>query len=332
MITELRDISLLPYNTFGIDVRAARLLEYDNAADLDDIFTAGSRVPFLHIGCGSNLLFTRDQERLLLHTTARDVEVTGRGDGHVTVRVAAGMVWDDFVARCVAEGWTGAENLSLIPGQVGASAVQNIGAYGVEACDLIARVEAFDTTSRRHVTLGADECGYAYRDSRFKHERQLIVTHVTYRLGTTFRPDLSYGNLSSLFADGRELTPATLRQAVIDVRRAKLPDPAVLGNAGSFFMNPVVSAGRFEELRRRWPDMPHYDVEGGVKVPAGWLIEQCGWKGKSLGRAAVHDRQALVLVNLGGATADEVMKLAETVCHDVAAKFGVTIKPEVNLV
>lgn len=333
MITEHRDISLRPYNTFGIDVKAAVMLEYDNAGDLAEIFSTRRPARFLHIGGGSNLLFTRDYDGLLLHSTARRVEVVREDDETIDIRVEAGKVWDELVTECVAHGWTGAENLSLIPGEVGASAVQNIGAYGVEAKDLIVSVETFDTMTGQRRAIPASECGYAYRESRFKHERHLIVTHVTYRLSKTFKPVLSYGHLATLF-QGKEdgLTPAALRDAVIAIRRDKLPDPAVTGNAGSFFMNPVVSEEKYEELAAAYPAIPSYKAPGGVKVPAGWLIEQCGWRGRSLGRAAVHSRQALVLVNLGGATADEITRLARTIIDDVEAKFGIRLKAEVNFV
>lgn len=333
MITEHRDFQLRPYNTFGIEARAAEFIDYTDARDLSDIFPLAGVARWLHIGGGSNLLFTRDYDGLVLHSSATGVEVVAEDDETVDVRACAGLGWDDFVSMCVGRGWTGAENLSLIPGEVGASAVQNIGAYGVEACDLIRRVETFDTENRCHRTFGVSECGYSYRDSRFKHERQYIVTHVTYRLSKRFKPDLSYGNLSSIFAGQEDrLTPAALREAVIGIRRAKLPDPEVTGNAGSFFMNPVVSEDKYRQLLSVYPSMPAYKVAGGVKLPAGWLIDRCGWKGRSLGRAGVHPKQALVLVNLGGATADDIMRLAATIEADVADKFGVAIKPEVNYI
>lgn len=333
MITEHRDFQLRPYNTFGIEARAAEFIDYTDARDLSDIFPLAGVARWLHIGGGSNLLFTRDYDGLVLHSSATGVEVVAEDDETVDVRACAGLGWDDFVSMCVGRGWTGAENLSLIPGEVGASAVQNIGAYGVEACDLIRRVETFDTENRCHRTFGVGECGYSYRDSRFKHEKQYIVTHVTYRLSKRFKPDLSYGNLSSIFAGQEDrLTPAALREAVIGVRRAKLPDPEVTGNAGSFFMNPVVSEDKYRQLLSVYPSMPAYKVAGGVKLPAGWLIDRCGWKGRSLGRAGVHPMQALVLVNLGGATAEDIMRLAATIEADVADKFGVAIKPEVNYI
>lgn len=333
MITEHRDFQLRPYNTFGIEARAAEFIDYTDARDLSDIFPLAGVARWLHIGGGSNLLFTRDYDGLVLHSSATGVEVVAEDDETVDVRACAGLGWDDFVSMCVERGWTGAENLSLIPGEVGASAVQNIGAYGVEACDLIRRVETFDAGNRSHRTFEAAECGYSYRDSRFKHEKQYIVTHVTYRLSKRFKPDLSYGNLSSIFVGQEDrLTPAALREAVIGIRRAKLPDPEVTGNAGSFFMNPVVSEDKYRQLLSDYPSMPAYKVAGGVKLPAGWLIDRCGWKGRSLGRAGVHPMQALVLVNLGGATAEDIMRLAATIEADVADKFGVAIKPEVNYI
>lgn len=333
MITEHRDFQLRPYNTFGIEARAAEFIDYTDARDLSDIFPLAGVARWLHIGGGSNLLFTRDYDGLVLHSSATGVEVVAEDDETVDVRACAGLGWDDFVSMCVGRGWTGAENLSLIPGEVGASAVQNIGAYGVEACDLIRRVETFDTENRCHRTFGVGECGYSYRDSRFKHERQYIVTHVTYRLSKQFKPDLSYGNLSSILVGQEDrLTPAALREAVIGIRRAKLPDPKVTGSAGSFFMNPVVSEDKYRQLLSVYPSMPAYKVAGGVKLPAGWLIDRCGWKGRSLGRAGVHPKQALVLVNLGGATAEDIMRLAATIEADVADKFGVAIKPEVNYI
>lgn len=333
MITEHRDFQLRPYNTFGIEARAAEFIDYTDARDLSDIFPLAGVARWLHIGGGSNLLFTRDYDGLVLHSSATGVEVVAEDDETVDVRASAGLGWDDFVSMCVGRGWTGAENLSLIPGEVGASAVQNIGAYGVEACDIIRRVETFDTENRCHRTFEAAECGYSYRDSRFKHEKQYIVTHVTYRLSKRFKPDLSYGNLSSIFVGQEDrLTPAALREAVIGIRRAKLPDPEVTGNAGSFFMNPVVGEDKYRQLLSDYPSMPAYRVAGGVKLSAGWLIDRCGWKGRSLGRAGVHPKQALVLVNLGGATAEEIMRLAATIEADVADKFGVAIKPEVNYI
>ena len=229
------------------------------------------------------------------------------------------------------------ENLSLIPGDVGASAVQNIGAYGAEAKDIIHSIEAVETSTGKQVVIPADECAYGYRDSRFKHEwfQRYFITAVTYRLSAVFQPRLDYGNIRAQL-EVRGITQpdaAQLRQVIIDIRNAKLPDPKVEGNAGSFFVNPVVSREKYEQLAAEYPGMPHYTIDDShEKVPAGWLIEQCGWKGRNLGRAGVHHKQALVLVNKGGATGQEVLQLCEAVKDDVLRKFGIEIHSEVNIV
>jgi UDP-N-acetylmuramate dehydrogenase len=216
---------------------------------------------------------------------------------------------------------------------VGAAAVQNIGAYGCEVKDVIVSVETVNLTDGSHRTFKNEECGYAYRQSVFKNELKgcYAVTYVNIRLSKQFQPNTAYGNIRQAL-EGKEVTPQAVRQAIIDIRNQKLPDPKQMGNAGSFFMNPVVSHETFERLKSAYPDMPFYDVPNGVKIPAGWLIDKAGWKGKALGRAAVHDKQALVLVNLGGATASEIVRLSETIQADVQRKFGVSIKPEVNFV
>ena len=252
------------------------------------------------------------------------------------MRVGAGVVFDDWVEYAIRHGWYGAENLSLIPGEVGASAVQNIGAYGAEVKDLIDQVETIEVgTGKKHV-FTREECHYGYRYSRFKGEwkGRMVVTHVTFVLSKTFTPKLDYGHIrEELAASGiQQPTAQELRDVIIRIRQSKLPDPKVEGNAGSFFMNPVVERDCFNRLKAQYPTMPHYEVDGGhVKIPAGWMIEQCGWKGKSMGRAGVHDKQALVLVNRGGATGAEVLALCEQVRADVKEKFGVDIHPEVNI-
>jgi UDP-N-acetylmuramate dehydrogenase len=217
---------------------------------------------------------------------------------------------------------------------VGASAVQNIGAYGVEAKDVIALVEAVELQNGQKRVFGTLECDYAYRQSIFKKQLKgkYAITYVTYRLQKTPQLKLEYGNIKAVLGEKKDLTIGDVRQAIIDIRNAKLPDPKVQGNAGSFFMNPVVSREKFLSIQKDYPNMPFYEVEGGVKIPAGWMIDQCGWKGKSLGRAGVHDKQALVLVNLGGATSHEIITLCETICKDVYEKFGIEIHPEVNLI
>ena len=328
---------LLAHNTFGMDVRAALFVEYDTVDELRAFVLSADFARYdrhLHIGSGSNLLFGGDYGGIVMHSALRDLEVVTEDDNHLWVRVGSGYVWDDFVGHCVAQGWAGVENLSAIPGEVGASAVQNIGAYGVEVRDVIDRVEAMalDGTLR---TFTNEECRYGYRDSVFKGEMrgQYIITHVTYRLDrvTTFR--LDYGDLRALVEAGGEPTLQAVRNAVTAIRDSKLPDPKVLGNAGSFFTNPVIPRTQYEVLKAEYPTMPSYPIDDTrVKVPAGWLIDSAGWKGRALGRAAVHDRQALVLVNLGGATGREVMTLAERICEDVYKRYGIRITPEVNFI
>lgn len=321
------------HNTFGIEAQADRVLEYRTEAELRTFVSVLAGETVLHVGAGSNLLFTRDFKGVVLHSGIRFVMPVHEDAEHVWVKAGAGITWDDFVAYTIARGWSGAENLSLIPGEVGASAVQNIGAYGVEAKDLIEWVDCISLTdgSSRRFVVG--ECQYGYRTSIFKTDLkgQYAVTYVTYRLSKHFVPRLEYGNLSSLLAEKPGLTAADVRRTIIDIRREKLPDPKVLGNAGSFFMNPVVSRQKFEDLWALYPQMPHYDVEHGVKIPAGWLIEQCGWKGRSLGPAGVYEKQALILVNHGGATGADILRLCHSIQHDVAERFDILIQPEVNV-
>lgn len=328
------DYSLLSHNTFGMDVKARAFVEYGSVGELQSLVREGVlREPFFHIGGGSNLLFTKDYEGTILHSGIHGTEVSV-GE-RVRVKVGAAMVWDDFVALAVDSGWYGVENLSLIPGEVGASAVQNIGAYGVEAKDVIADVECVDLRTGEVRLFSNAECKYGYRDSIFKGELRgrYAVTHVTYELHREPRLHLEYGNIRDFLPqDSPEPTPAGVRQAIINIRNSKLPDPKRLGNAGSFFMNPVVSETQFSALMGKYPGIPHYSVPGGVKIPAGWLIEQSGMKGYSCGRAAVYDKQALVIVNTGGASPAEILSLSEMVKRSVMEKFGIAIETEVNFI
>ena len=327
--------SLLSYNTFGIDVSAARFLEYTSVEELQQQIAQGAvTTPFLHIGGGSNLLFTKDYDGLILHSRIEGIEVTEEDSRFVSVRVGAGVVWDDFVAYCVAHGWYGAENLSLIPGEVGASAVQNIGAYGVEAKDLITAVETVNIRGEERV-YSVEECRYAYRDSIFKRpeNKSVFVTHVRFRLGKEEYYTLDYGTIRQELDKYPALTLPVVRKVIIDIRESKLPDPKVMGNAGSFFMNPIVPKEKLLALQQEYPRMPYYELpDGRVKIPAGWMIDQCGWKGKALGPAAVHDKQALVLVNRGGAEGSDIIALSDAVRAAVREKFGIDIHPEVNFV
>lgn len=336
---DIKNYNLLNHNTFGISGNCRRFVEFDNVDELQACvrsITAEDK-PLLIIGGGSNLLLTRDFPGLVLHSAIMGREVVKESDGKVWLRCGSGETWDDIVAYAVEKGWYGAENLSLIPGEVGASAVQNIGAYGAEAKDLIAKVEAVEIATGNVVEFSNEDCRYAYRQSRFKNEWKdhYVITYVTYCFSLDFCPDLDYGNIRhSLEEQGiSKPTAQQLRQTIINIRKAKLPDPKVTGNAGSFFMNPVVGRDVYERLAAQHEGIPHYVVDADhIKIPAGWMIEQCGWKGASLGRAGVHDRQALVLVNRGGATGEEVVTLYKRIIEDVRAKFGIEIHPEVNVI
>ena len=321
-----------------MDAKASVFIEYATVEELKEILHRQmlKEDRWLHIGSGSNLLFTGDYQGVILHSAIKGYEVLSEDADEVIVRVGAGEVWDDFVAYTVSQGWYGAENLSLIPGEVGASAVQNIGAYGVEAKDLIVRVEAIEVATGMERVFNNEECGYAYRESVFKSslKRRFVLTKVSFRLKKSPCYHLDYGNVrSELEKTGCALTLENVRQTIIRIRESKLPDPKVQGNAGSFFMNPIVSRVRFEALLAKYPQMPHYEVDADqVKIPAAWMIDQCGWKGKRLGRAGVHDKQALVLVNVGGAAGEDIIRLSEEIQKSVFDTFGIWILPEVNFI
>lgn len=329
-----KNYSLLRHNTFGIDAKCKRFIEYSSVEEAQQVarMITDADQPLLILGGGSNLLLTGDYNGTVLHSGIRFLEQTDE----CHIRCGSGFIWDDVVDYCVANNLYGAENLSIIPGEVGASAVQNIGAYGAEAKDLIECVEAVEIETGQICRFTNTECAYSYRQSKFKHawKNRFLITAVTYKLSKTYNPKLDYGNIRvALAAKGIDNpTAMQLRETIIDIRNAKLPDPKVLGNAGSFFMNPVVSTHKYNQLAQQYVGMPHYTIDSEYeKIPAGWLIEQCGWKGKALGKAAVHNKQALVLVNCGGATGSEVVQLYKTIQHDVKQKFDIEIKPEVNI-
>lgn len=367
----MNNFSLLKHNTFGIDATCDNFVEYTSVDELQGILepllASGQR--WMHIGGGSNLLFLCEHyDGTILHSKIKGIEVCDEDDDCVILRVGAGEDWDEFVDYCIKHGWYGLENLSFIPGEVGASAVQNVGAYGMEAGNLIETVEGLligsDLRNNASAVLNSEEyapsadaectvsatvidhadCNYAYRSSVFKHELKgrFIVTHVWYRLNKTFSPIMTHAAVTRLLEakgiDPQDCTAQQVRDAIIEVRKSKLPDPKEIGSAGSFFMNPVVSKEKADELLVEYPNMPHYpaplaDKDGnttdGVKIPAGWLIEQCGWKGKRQGPVGVHPLQALVLINCGGAKGSDVEHLAFTIQADVRQKFGIEIHPEV---
>ena len=329
------DFSLLHHNTFGVDVKAKRFIEYSSTEELYKLILDGEITePYMHIGEGSNLLFTHDYAGTILHSRIGGIAVVQEDTDSIWVKAGAGINWDHFVAYCVEQGWYGVENLSLIPGEVGASAVQNIGAYGVEVKDLIDSVETMNIYGETKTFTVAD-CKYSYRNSIFKQAdmKNVFVTHVCFKLSKVRKFVLDYAALRDEVEGSSELTLPIVRAAVISIRKRKLPDPKELGNAGSFFMNPVVTYERFKELSEEYPGMPYYQLsDTAFKIPAGWMIEQCGWKGKTIGAAGVYENQALVLVNKGGATGQDIIALSDAIRQSVKDKFHIDITPEVNII
>ena len=335
---------LTKMNTFGMKVKARCFIEYDSVVDLVDIEFGELARPVLHIGGGSNLLFTDDFKGTVLHSKINFIEIVeddALTETKVYVSVGAGVVFDDFCAWAAKEGLWGVENLSYIPGEVGASAVQNIGAYGVEVKDVVRKVYCYDTQEEEFVNFDVEECGYGYRDSIFKRPEikgRYIVTHVVFELSREPKPVLDYGHLRDATSDV-QVTPELIRKTIIKIRKEKLPEPSVKGSAGSFFKNPVVPMEHFLKIEaaakaEHGPDckVPHYDLpDGMVKIPAAWMIEQCGWKGKRSGGAAVWDKQPLVIVNYTGeAYPEEIIGLEKRIIASVKAKFDVELHPEVD--
>jgi UDP-N-acetylmuramate dehydrogenase len=344
----LYDTSLRPYNTFGIDVRAQALTHVRSHQELlealDHLCAFDQHII---LGSGSNVLFTKDFAGLVLHIALKGMTIVAEDDVFVELEVGAGELWDDVVRYCVEQQWGGIENLSLIPGTMGAAPVQNIGAYGVELKDVIVRVRGVMRQTGEHHTLSGAECAFGYRDSIFKRalSNRFVISSVTLRLRkqpTAQHLHTEYGaikqTLAELFPETSPTawTAANVREAVCAIRRSKLPDPKVLGNAGSFFKNPVVPRWILERIQNQVPAVPAFAATNGrtdyVKIPAGWLIEQCGWKGKRVGNAGVHALQALVLVNYGEATGSEVFSLAQDIQRSVEERFGIHLDMEVNIV
>jgi len=329
---------LLPYNTFGIDVRAAHFAEVRTERALLDVLKRKIR-PALILGGGSNILFTRDVDGLVIKNAIRGITIVRSFKRKVWVEIGGGEVWHDFVMWAVQRGFGGVENLSLIPGTAGAAPVQNIGAYGVELKDLFVRLRAVDleTGEIRHFTR--TDCRFGYRDSFFKREGRgkYCITSVTLSLTRSeHRLNISYGDIHKTLEISGVENPsiADVSRAVIQIRSSKLPDPARIGNCGSFFKNPETPLAVLEKIREKHPGAPFFNVPGDpgrVKIPAGWLIEQCGWKGKRVGNTGCYERQALVLVNYGGATGEEVKNLAYAIIASVEKEFGIRLEPEVNM-
>lgn len=336
MKREFHRIDLRNRNSFHVVQRAERLVEFDTAEELRELFAREHPGKWMVLSGGNNVLFTQDYDGLIVTPVADRIAIVGETGDRVRVRVEAGAEWDDLVAWTVDRGLWGLENLSLIPGKAGAAPVQNIGAYGAEAKDCLESVECFLTETGAVETLAADRCAFGYRESIFKRELKgrAVILAATFRLSRTPRPNLGYGDVIREVEALGGPTLQNIRAAICKIRRSKLPDTAELGNAGSFFKNPVVDRAAAERLKTEWPDMPLYpSAEGGerVKLAAGWLIDRCGLKGYRRGAVGVHEKQALVLVNHGGATGGEVIELARFVRQTVRERFGVEIDTEVNI-
>lgn len=332
------NISLRPYNTFGIDVAARYFITVKSIETLKELLIAKtfSHFPKIILGGGSNVLFTKDIDALVIKNDIKGIEVIRQDSRYIFIRSAGGEVWHNLVMYCVEHNYGGIENLSLIPGSAGAGPMQNIGAYGVELKDTFYELEALDINTGETRIFNADDCEFGYRQSIFKNKakNKYVITWVTLRLYKQPEFNITYGALVQELErmQVEQLTIKAVSSAVINIRRSKLPDPALIGNAGSFFKNPEVTKEYFENLKQAFPACVGYRLDNGnVKLAAGWLIEQCGWKGKVVGRTGAHKDQALVLVNYGGATGAEIFKLSEDIKKSVSNKFNVELETEVNV-
>ncbi|MBQ5648007.1 MAG: UDP-N-acetylmuramate dehydrogenase [Alistipes sp.] len=335
MIRFYENIEITDRNSFHVRQVAKHLVEFDKAEELPEIFAKYKPESWYVLSGGNNILFTKDIEPLLITPCDQTINIVSENESSVRVKVGAGVEWDDLVAWSVERELWGIENLSLIPGKAGAAPVQNIGAYGVEAKDAIKSVDMYFVEGNNFITLAAEHCDFGYRESVFKHslKGRVIITSIEIELSKIANPRLGYGDVIREVEARGGATLANIRDAICSIRRSKLPDTAILGNAGSFFKNPIVESEVAEKLLAEYPEMPHYPAaeEGKVKLAAGWLIDKAGMKGYKEGNVGVHERQALVLVNLGGATGGEVIAFAHKVVAKVREKFGIEISPEVNV-
>ena len=328
--------SLIRHNTFHLPITTRWFIEYENETELVKMLAADflqQNKPHLHIGGGSNLLFLNDYEGIILHSGIKGINLIHETDQSVLIRVGAAEIWDDVVAYTVDKGWGGIENLSLIPGETGAAAVQNIGAYGVEIKDVIENVETYNSLTHEKRIFANEECQFRYRNSVFKQTDSFTATYIVLRLQKNPVFQLDYGNLRELLSQCESLTVQKVREAIINIRSQKLPDPNKLGNAGSFFINPVVTQEKLIQLKQDYPSIPSFPAQkGNVKLSAAWLIEQCGLKGKRFGNVGIYERHALVIVNYGSATGIEIAQLAEHIRKIIHQRFGVLLEPEVKYV
>lgn len=332
-----KDVSLLPFNTFGIDVKAHRLVVLKEASDLEAIFDEIKEANFLLLGGGSNILFTKDFDGYLIKNEISGIEIIEETEEDVVVEVGAGEVWHEFVLKCLENKWYGLENLSLIPGTVGASPIQNIGAYGVEMKDCFESVTFYQISKSQFFNYSYASCHFGYRESVFKTDLKgdVVITKVSFRLSKKAVAEIKYGAIKDTLQEMGidKPTPLDVSKAVIAIRESKLPDPKKIGNGGSFFKNPIISKAQFEEVQKKLPNIVNYPVdENHIKIPAGWLIDQAGWKGKRIGNIGVHKNQALVLVNYGGGTGLEIKELAEQIISSVRSIYGIELTPEINII
>jgi len=328
--------SLKAYNTFGIDVSARWFARISSIEQLKELLLSHSAAPLI-LGGGSNILFTKNVDGLVLQNGIEGIEKINEDNDAAYVKAGAGVNWHAFVMHCIRHNWAGVENLSLIPGCVGASPMQNIGAYGVEIKDVFHELEAYDLQEKAMVRFGLKDCGFGYRDSVFKrqYKNRFVITSVVYRLSRHPKFSTSYGAIEQELEKmgAKELSIQAISQAVINIRSSKLPDPKVIGNAGSFFKNPSIAAAQYDALKAQYPGIIGYpNSDGSVKLAAGWMIEQCGWKGYRKGDAGCHAKQALVLVNYGKASGKEIYDLSTDILESVQKKFGVELVREVNIV
>lgn len=338
MISYQSDISLQSYNTFGIAVNARRFAIFKSIEELQQILAepTSKESEKIILGGGSNVLFTQNFNGIVLKNATQGIEIIRETEDHFFVKCSSGESWHEFVMYCIANNMGGVENLSLIPGSVGAAPMQNIGAYGVELTQVFESLEAINISTQAIREFSHQACRFGYRESVFKKELkgQYVIVSVTFRLTKKHQLNLSYGAIRDLLITKNILQP-TIRdvsEVVMEIRRSKLPDPTILGNAGSFFKNPEIDEFAFQQLQIKYPHLPFFKLENGnYKIPAGWLIEQCGWKGKVVGNTGAHKDQALVLVNYGGANGDEIWSLALAIQQSVQEQFDIYLSPEVNI-
>ena len=333
-----KNVSLKEFNTFGIDKKAKYFYQVSSVQEVIKALETAKNLnlPIFVLGGGSNILLTKDIEALVIKMDIKGIRLVSESEEHVYVKVGAGEIWHDFVLHAINSGWAGIENLSLIPGTVGASPMQNIGAYGVEIKEVFDHLEAMNIETMKLETFDHAACKFGYRESIFKHEakNKYIITHVTFRLNKKAVFNTSYGAIKATLDQLaiEQLSLDAISQAVIAIRKSKLPDPQVIGNAGSFFKNPTLDAVHYAELQKRYPDIPGFPNEVGIKVPAAWLLEQAGWKGKTFDKIGIHKDQPLVLVNYGGGDGKDIKLLSQKIQKDIQAKFDIMLQPEVNFI